>query len=109
MAHMSTGVCPGGPYPDKAGEYCGNHPKGHQALCMYGQPQSEADAQQRAWLATMRFGRPRPCKAGTSEEMEARGYVGLYLKESRTLFDWEVFCPTPPELMEPAEAKDGGL
>jgi len=27
--------------------------------------------------------------AGTSKEMEAAGMVGLYLKESRELFEWE--------------------
>lgn len=49
----------------------------------------------------MRFGRPRPCKAGTTEEMEAQGYVGLYLRETRPLMHFEVECPTPDWLLEP--------
>jgi hypothetical protein len=55
------------------------------------------------WLAQMRFGRPRPCAAGTTEEMEDKGFVGLYLKnDSGKLFDWEKeVLPTPDELKEP--------
>lgn len=53
----------------------------------------------------MRFGRPRSCATGTTEEMEKKGYVGLYLKKdslSESMNgDYEV--PTPEELTEPDE------
>ena len=89
MAYMDIGTCPGGPYPNKKGEYCGNHRKGSELLVsLHETPE-------------MVFGRPRPCKAGTTEEMEARGYVGLYLKETRQLTNCEVECPTPGRLLEP--------
>lgn len=92
-----------GPYPNLAGEYCGNHIPGSPAFPAPGQTPAEADEMQKRYLARMRFGRPRGCVAGTSEEMAARGYVGLYLLEDSP------FCapfphkciPTPPELMEP--------
>lgn len=90
MAYMSQGACPGGPYPNKAGEYCGNY-----------LPESKG-----CLKAKMRFGRPRPCEAGTTEEMEANGYVGLYLKEDRQLLEWELECPTPPELLEPPQQQE---
>lgn len=90
-----------GPYPNKAGEYCGNHSKGSSPYAMYGQGQQEAAENQKAYLARMRFGRPRPCEAGTTEEMEAKGNVGLYLKEDIRLNFGEIEIPTPPELMEP--------
>lgn len=85
MAYMVDGK---GPYPNKAGEYCGNH-RGCKATI----PEN------------MRIGRPCPCKAGTTAEREAQGYVGLYLKEDRKLMDWEEECETPPELTEPEASK----
>jgi hypothetical protein len=102
MAYMSKGVVPGGPYPNKAGEYCGNHHKGSPALARFHETQEQADAYQKEHLAKMRFGRPHPCKAGTTAELEAQGYVGLYLIEDRNLMSWEVECETPLELTEPA-------
>ena len=102
MAHMIGGK---GPYPDKAGEYCGNHLLGGFALALIGQTHEDAERDQAAYLSQMRFGRPRPCKAGTTEEMEAQGMVGLYLKASRHLYSNEIQVPTPPELMEPATAE----
>lgn len=101
MAYMDKGVVPGGPYLHKAGKYCGNHHKGSSALAGFHENQEQADAHQREYLAKMRFGRPRPCAAGTTVEMEAQGYVGLYLKEDRKLMYWEEECPTPPALTEP--------
>lgn len=92
---MTDGAFPGGPYPNKAGEYCGNY---------YLHQSSEETERLKAYLARMRFGRPRPCQAGTMEEMEKDGYVGLYLKEDRELMSWEKECPTPPELLEPPTA-----
>lgn len=51
-----------GPYPNKAGEYCGNH---HPTHLRY------AGGAQEAYLNRMRFGRPRSCEAGTKEQMTA--------------------------------------
>lgn len=84
MAYMT------GPYPNKAGEYCGNHQPGLDAV----RPE-------------MRLGRPRSCKAGTTEELEVRGWFGLYLKEDQPHEAWRdnvVEIPTPPELQEPPAA-----
>ena len=92
-----------GPYPNKAGEYCGNHQKGSPALRMTNETSEDAERRQDAWLARMRFGRPRPCHAGTTEDMEAMGYVGLYLlNDSPTSFADDVEIETPDELKEPA-------
>lgn len=109
MAYMSKGACPGGPYPNLAGEYCGNHCKGSRALAMFNETQQQADTAQRARLAKMRFGRPRPTSTYTTAELESMGMVGLYLKEDCKLFSWEEPCAAPLELMEPAldERKDG--
>lgn len=98
MAYMTDGK---GPYPNKAGEYCGNHLVGNIACRLFDQTQAQANEDQRAWLATMRFGRPRPSRTITTKELEAHGCVGLYLKETCKLFDWETEVPTPPELLEP--------
>ena len=93
MAHMDTGAAPGGPYPDKAGEYCGNHHPDKNPR----QTQIRAES----YYTRMRFGRPHACKEGSEEEMEDRGWVGLYLKEDRPLMDWEVPCECPESLTEP--------
>lgn len=100
-----------GPYPNKAGEYCGNYnPNSYfheytdlEKFCE--QPHNEEEKKRhREWLSKMRFGRPRPCKAGTTEEMEVMGWVGLYLKEDSTfLLPGATTVPTPPELMEPPQ------
>ncbi len=87
MAHMSNGK---GPYPDKAGEFCGNFLPRTRRTPMTGGSQAEADRHQREWLDRMRFGQPSNCPQGTSQEMADKGWVGLYLKEDRSLFDWEV-------------------
>lgn len=87
-----------GPYPNKAGEYCGNH-----------HPNDKYARQD--YLDRMRFGRPHACESGTTEEMEAKGYVGLYLKEDDPLAylgENGREIPTPPELMEPAKAIEQG-
>ena len=100
MAYMIDGK---GPYPNKAGEHCGNHCKGSLPTRPLHETQDEARRRQEEWLATMRFGRPRSCETGTTEELEARGYVGLYLKEDsppRDPISNAVDVPTPPELME---------
>ena len=103
MAYM---VGDKGPYPSKAGEYCGNHLPGNRILRQEGQTQEQAEYNQTAHLATMRFGRPRPWEAGTTEELEARGWVGLYAKADMALLECETDVPTPPELMEPDHATE---
>lgn len=92
-----------GPFPMHAGEYCGNfHPSTEPRPHLHETPPEEAAKSQAALLSKMRFGKPRPCPAGTSDEMAAQGYVGLYLKEDRPPhFEWEEPILTPPELMEP--------
>lgn len=90
-----------GPYPNKAGEYCGNHFPGLPPLYANDTAPQQAAENQKRHLATMRFGRARGCKAGTSEEMKAEGWVGLYKKEDSVAMDGDVQIPTPPELMEP--------
>ena len=76
----------GGPYPNLAGEFCGNHSVGSKPLFDWHNPDpEEAVKRQEDYLARMRFGKPSCCQAGTSEEMARRGYVGLYLKEDRPL------------------------
>lgn len=95
MACMINGK---GPYPNKMGEFCGNfHPKSEKTLENKKQPDPRLHAHQKRSM--MRFGKPSNCKAGTSAEMAAKGYVGLYLKEDRKLFDWE----TPIETDELTE------
>lgn len=102
--HRKTGE---GPFPWDAGEYCGNYLPGKPAMAGWNETQEEAERRQARYLSTMRFGRPRDCKAGTTEEMESEGWVGLYLKESRELMlPWEKRVSTPPELMEPTEKKE---
>lgn len=86
MAHISDGR---GPYPDKAGEFCGNHRLGNDPPRQLHESFEEAWERQDAFLVRMRFGKPSLCKAGTSAEMKAKGLVGLYLKEDRELFSWE--------------------
>lgn len=100
MAHTIDGK---GPYPDKAGEFCGNHRPGSPATCYWDQSPLQAKESQRHWLALMRFGRPSNCKTGTSEEMAAQGWVGLYLKEDRPLYGRETSVETD-ELTEPIVA-----
>ncbi len=96
MAHMSDGK---GPYPDKAGEFCGNHHPGTPPMQAIGEGPFEAAQRQSEWLSIMRFGKPSSCEAGSSWAMSARGWVGLYLKRSRALFSWE----TPVETDELTE------
>lgn len=101
MAYMTKDG--NGPYPNKAGEYCGNHfPNSPPHLTLHQSPE-EAEQHLREWLKKMRFGRPRPCQAGTSKEMAEEGWVGLYLIKgySEPLRDGDIEVPTPPELMEP--------
>jgi hypothetical protein len=91
------------PYPNKAGEYCGNHFPGSPPVLSIYQSPKEAIEQQERYLERMRFGRPHSCQAGTSDQMFSKDWVGLYLKEDspHILFDGQIEVPTPPELMEP--------
>ncbi len=77
------------PFPHLAGEFCGNHKLGGRVIPRRHETQRRAEEREKQWLAGMRFGKPSSCEAGTSEEMAAAGYVGLYAKEDRSLFDWE--------------------
>ena len=103
MAHL---VGTKGPYPDKAGEFCGNHHPDFEATPLLSLHETPRQAQQRQfmYLLGMQFGKPSNCKAGTSEEMAARGYVGLYLKEDRKLLSWETSIETN-ELTEAVVSK----
>lgn len=92
-----------GPYPCDAGEYCGNHLLGSKPLPLrdLGETPEEAEKWLDQMLDQMRFGRPRPCKAGSSKEMSELGYVGLYLKSPQPLWLGGTRVPTPDELREP--------
>jgi len=102
MAYMNK---EGGPYPNKAGEYCGNHKPGSRPLRSSGESSLQAAQREDRYLANMRWGRPRGCDAGTREEMEANGWVGLYWEKDSGSgkMDGDVEVPTPHELMEPPE------
>ena len=82
-----------GPFPDKAGEFYGNHHPDWPLYLSINDTTEEMRAaslkHHKEWLAGMRFGKPSNCAAGTSKEMEAQGYVGLYLKEDRKLYSFE--------------------
>ena len=86
MAHLSDGK---GPYPDKAGEFCGNHHPDSLPTPMLHETPEQSKRHHDEYLAKMRFGKPSNCEAGTSEEMAGRGWVGLYLKENRELLSFE--------------------
>ncbi len=91
MAHSIKGK---GLYPDKAGEFCGNHSPESLPPCSFNETAEEAARRQREYLAKMRFGRPSNCDAGTSKEMAALGYVGLYLREDQKLLSSETRVET---------------
>ena len=101
MAHMIDGK---GPYPDKAGEYCGNYHVDNpfSPPCLLHETPAQAAKREKEWLSRMRFGRPRATSEYSAEQLEADGLVGLYLKEDRPLMSFETPCDTPPELLEPA-------
>lgn len=86
--------------PNLAGEFCGNHMPESWPVAMFGETPQEAEAHQRRYLAQMLSGKPSTCPAGTSEEMAAKGYVGLYLKND---------VPIPPDgiLVETDELTEG--
>ncbi len=86
MAHSIKGK---GLYPDKAGDFCGNHAPGGGLVISFHETVKEAERHHREYFARMRFGKPSSCSAGTSEEMVALGYIGLYLKEDRKLLHFE--------------------
>lgn len=103
MAHTSEGK---GPYHDRAGEFCGNWRLNSPAMRCGGESQRDAERHLRKYLARVRFGKPSPCALASSEEMAAMGWVGLYLKEDRNLFDWETAVDTD-ELHEDCVSKVG--
>lgn len=92
-----------GPYPNKKGEYCGNHFPNTSPDMLYPETLEQAEQHQRNWLKNKRFGRPHSCQAGTTKEMAARGWVGVYLAEDAPIYDGCTEIDTPPELMEPNE------
>ena len=66
-----------GPFPDKAGEFCGNHvlkdeDKVHTFTDM---PCTINHANSKVYV-----GKPSSCVGLTSNEMSKKGFVGLYLK-----------------------------
>ena len=90
-----------GPYPNKAGEYCGNHCIGSEPVLVLGESPQDTNRHQRAYLAKMRFGRPRATYAYTTRQLQGMGIVGLYLREDSPKRDGAVQISTPSELMEP--------
>ena len=94
-----------GPYPNKKGEFCGNYHPNSEPYANIIETTEQAHTRQAAWLSKMRFGRPRPCEAGTTEELEQQGYVGLYLKKDESLGADGIEVPTPEELREPNDKK----
>ena len=97
-----------GPYPNLAGEYCGNHNPNSPNLpppSLSGETPVQARDRENQWLSQMRFGRPRPCDA---EYVTAENrWVGLYLIADRPLLSFETAVPTPPELLEPPSGRKG--
>jgi hypothetical protein len=79
-----------GPFPNLAGEFCGNsygEEWSHQLFDDHGSFLSGRIPGRPDW-ATVRKGRPHPCKAGSTDDLEVRGMFGLYLKADH---------PVPPE------------
>lgn len=95
-----------GPFPCNAGEFCGNHVRGERPVCLFDETPQHAAEHQRRYLAMMRFGRPSKCEAGTSDEMAAQGFVGLYLKEDSPVRSDETPVETD-ELTEERVTTDG--
>lgn len=88
-------------FPNREGEYCGNYHPVFKILPRTGETVEQADFRNRVWLSFMRFGRPKSCVAGTTKELERRGFVGLYLRNTRPLLADELEVPTPENLKEP--------
>lgn len=94
-----------GPYPCYKDEYCGNHLVGSFPILNMHESPEEGKRNQEAFLARMRFGRPRSCKAFTTTEGESLGYVGLYLKEDSPPshhMPGDILIDTPNKLREPS-------
>lgn len=73
-----------GPFPNKAGEFCGNVHKDSLRVSQDGiviEIKSGDIELNNAWhsVSNFRAGRPSSTLAKTSEEMEKEGYLGLYL------------------------------
>jgi hypothetical protein len=90
-----------GPYPNKAGEFCGNHNPDEKYNIFYSKMKSFGKREELS--EKYRFSLPRPCEAFTIAEGVQRGWVGLYLKEDckHVRIGVEIEVPTPPKLMEP--------
>lgn len=114
----TTPESPGIFFPNKKDEYCGNHHPGSKIEQMFFDMFSEYRHVRGDWKVFgytlpsrnhYRFGRPHDCPAGSSADMAAQGYVGLYLLHDSTGTPSEYERErgakdvlTPPELMEPA-------
>lgn len=78
-----------GPYPNKAGEFCGN--------CLHEQLRLGKVDRDDCYI-----GRPQPCGRSTVEKLEAQGFVGLYLKKDIIWLSKGVTeVLTPENLKEP--------
>lgn len=89
-----------GPYPNLASEFCGNVSESCYMIHRRGIHGVFEDK---------RPGRPRPTGTKTTEQLEAEGRIGLYLKRALPHNDVKFHrrtireVQTPPELMEPPE------
>ena len=86
-----------GPFPNKAGEFCGN--ASLEGLVLASDKKTVLSTRIRGKVDNLRIGKPSSCPAGTSEEMAARGNVGLYAIRDEPLEDGAVAVDTD-ELME---------
>lgn len=75
-----------GPYPNKAGEFCGNVSLSHVTLDADGSTITNIC---KVATTNKRIGQPAACQAGSSEEMVKKGCVGLYLIKDRPLMSFE--------------------
>ena len=86
---MAYSVDGKGPYPNLAGEFCGNYHPDLPITCCGDESPADAEEHNSQWLATMWFGKPSRCDHSTSDEMAVQGWVGLYLRADHPLHYWE--------------------
>ena len=123
MAYLLLGREDQGPYPCKAGEFCGNswgeeHNARMEALYeLMGLHRFIGDDRPpgRPDWTLYKKGRPRPCEAGTTEQLEAQGMYGLYLRHDVEPYPDSCepsegpiqIIDTPPDLAEPPRRSSG--
>ena len=93
-----------GPYPNKAGEFCGNTllsdlilgADGTTILFRKSYPWQRMRLGSNGYekVVNQRMGRPAVCQAGSSEEMLKTGYTGLYLIKDEALLSFETAVDT---------------